>query len=84
MHLPKDQTKYLLKSERTGPALNVNITKQGIVHKIPCVDKVAKEPEMILDADFTLALRCPKFPRDGKCKYTKKLCKAKLQQTLTV
>ena len=44
MHLPKDQTKYLLKSERTGPALNVNITKQGIVHKIPCVDKVAKEP----------------------------------------
>ena len=68
MHLPKEERKYELKSERTGPAMNVNITKKRLAHKIVCCDKTAKEPQKVFDADFTLALQCPKFPRDGKCK----------------
>ena len=70
MHLPKEKRKYELKSERTGPALNVNITKKSNFHNIPCVGKAIKEPQVVLDADFTLALQCPKFPRDGMCKFS--------------
>ena len=69
MHLPKEQNTYEVKSERKGPALNIKITKKRMLHNIPFIANVVKEPEVIFDADFTLALQCPKFPRDAKCKY---------------
>ncbi|XP_066922483.1 cyclic GMP-AMP synthase-like receptor 1 [Clytia hemisphaerica] len=66
MHGAKSEKKYTICSERTGPALNVSITRHKLFQKIPCLEKILREPEKLLDADFTLALACPKFPRDGK------------------
>ena len=65
MHLPKEQNTYEVKSERTGPALNIKITKKRMF-KIPFLENVMREPLVIFDADFTLALQCPKFPKDAK------------------
>ena len=53
---------------REGPALNICIERKNTRQKVPCMPSyVSGDPIKILDADFTLALRCPKFPRDGKC-----------------
>ena len=60
---------YDIQCNREGPALNICITKKNRDLEIACIQNISQEPVKILDADFTLALQCPKFPRDGKCKY---------------
>ena len=61
------EVKYDVQCNRAGPALNVSIKKENTDLKIPCFQVASEEPAKILDADFTLALRCPKFPSVGKC-----------------
>ena len=55
---------------REGPALNICIEREDTRKKVPLMSSLVSggDTAKILDADFTLALRCPKFPRDGKCK----------------
>ena len=62
---------YEVVTKREGPAFNISITKECAIINMPCMqdDTDKKGAKKIFDADFTLALQCPKFPRDGKCKY---------------
>ena len=64
MHL-KEQDFNKVKSERTGPALNIKITNNSRRCNILCCN-ASNEAQVILDVDFTLALYCPKFPKDAK------------------
>ena len=64
MHL-KEQDFNKVKSERTGPALNIKITNNSRRCNILCCN-VSNVAQVILDVDFTLALYCPKFPKDAK------------------
>ena len=60
---------YDVSCKREGPALNISISKSNTNAKIPFIKNYSQNQSKILDADFTLALRCPKFPQDGKCEY---------------
>jgi len=61
-----EDEEFQVGAERTGPALNVKIKKTSL--KSQCGRIFHKDEMTSLDADFTLAISCPKFPRDGKCK----------------
>jgi len=63
-----EDEEFQVGAERTGPALNVKIKKSSL--KSQCGRLFHKDEITALDADFTLALSCPKFPRDGKCKFS--------------
>ena len=70
-HMESDddtEVKYDVQCNREGPALNVSIEKENTDLKVPCFQVASEKQEKILDADFTLALHCPKFPAVGKCK----------------
>ena len=63
-----EEEAFQFEAERTGPALNVKIVGQSQRKIIFRRNKIT-DTTTYLDADFTLALSCPKFPRDGKCKH---------------
>ena len=64
-----EDEKFEVAADRTGPALNVKIKKTTM--QTHCMGRHFDKDQIIsLDADFTIALSCPKFPRDGKCKVT--------------
>ena len=58
---------YTVRSERTGPALNISITENRKRKRIPFYSS-DNEFNAILDVDFTLALACPNFPKIATCK----------------
>ena len=65
---------YTVRSERTGPALNISITEKKKKSRIPCYSG-GSDCNAILDVDFTLALACPIFPKAAEiseeiCKYS--------------
>ncbi|XP_066912940.1 cyclic GMP-AMP synthase-like receptor 1 [Clytia hemisphaerica] len=53
--------KYTVRSERTGPALNISITEKQKKKRIPFYSG-SVVCNAILDVDFTIALACPNFP----------------------
>jgi hypothetical protein len=60
---------YEAEATHTGPALNIKIKKDVTGNqKTPCVKHLVEAEVDVLDVDFTIALSCPNFPRDGKCK----------------
>ena len=61
---------YEAEANHTGPALNIKIKKNEIKTRrsVPCMENFV-EDKTVLDVDFTIALYCPNFPRDGKCMY---------------
>ena len=61
-----EDEKFEVAANRTGPALNVKIKKTTMQTRMG--RHFEKDQIISLDADFTIALSCPKFPRDGKCK----------------
>ena len=62
----KDQ--FDVTTDHQGPALNVSITKKSSSGAVDMVTNGDGDDPKILDVDFTFALYCPQFPRDGKCK----------------
>ena len=65
----RSNTKFNVDAKRTGPAFNFKIEKKkiGSCEKF-CVGKGSEAESTVFDADFTLALICPNFPKYGRCK----------------
>ena len=65
-----DLEEYEAEATHTGPALNIKIKKSTKNQKLSCINTITGQDEIdVLDVDFTIALSCPNFPRDGKCKH---------------
>jgi len=60
---------FTVEAKHTGPALNITIEKKSFRKTAPLVKNLMGNLLTYLDADFTLALSCPNFPSDGKCKF---------------